>query len=144
MFAADDAGENADGELWSGAYDGFVRRLEHGNLDDVLSDDTGGTTVNAWIRTRPQTSGDQYRRKRLRQARIALRAESGGTIDVYSVADGTVGAKKTATLKVQEATQVVKSRVSGKGYSLSTDLRFTDDISVQGVELGVEILRESP
>ncbi len=144
FFAADDDANNASDELWSGGYDGFVRRHEIGDLDDVLSDDTGGAAVNAWVRTRPETHRDQFRNKRVRSARITVKATAGGTLGVYPVGDSVIGALKTETLLVKDGLQVVKSRVSSKGVANQLDLRFTDAIKIQGVELSAEILRESP
>ncbi len=144
LFSADDAGNSSTGELWSAAYDGFVRRLELGDLDDLLLDETGGEAVNAWIRIRPQTFKRPFRRKRLRSSRIRLKAPAGGTLDVYAVADGGVGAVLAEPLTIQDTVQVVRSRVFGLGHALQLDLKFTDDLTIQGAELAAEILRESP
>ena len=144
LFGADDDAENVTGELWSGSYDGFVRRLEIGNLDDVLSDDSGGQDITAVLRTRPESFGDQFRNARTRSSRIGLKAPTGGSIDVYPVADGALGTKQTHTVKVQQTVQTIRARVSAKGYALQTEVQFTDDITIQGIEIAAEILRESP
>jgi len=144
IFTADHDSEDRAGALWSGGYDGFVRRMEFGDLDDVLSDDSGGEDVSAWIRGRPETFGDQFRRKRLRSIRTALKAKAGGTIDVYPVIDGQAGSKVTKTLRSQETTQVARALVTGKAYLPQVDLRFTDDLTIQGTAPSAELLRESP
>lgn len=144
LFGADDDVEAVTGELWTGAYDGFVRRLESGDLDDVLSDGSGGEPITAVLRTRPESYGDQFRNKRSRSTRIGLKAPTGGSIDVYPVADGALGVMQTHPVKVQETVQTIRARVSAKGYALQTEIQFTDDITIQGVEVASEILRESP
>lgn len=144
MFGADDDVDAVTGELWTGSYDGFIRRLEFGKLDDVLSDGTGGEKITAVIRSRPESFGDQFRNARTRSTRVGVKAPLGGSIDIYAVGDGALGAKMTKNVKVQETTQTIKARVSAKGYALQTEVQFTDDITIQGIEIAAEILRESP
>ena len=144
LFTANDDDRTGASELWSGAYDGFVRRLEQGDKDDVLSDGSGGSAISAWIRTRPETYGDQFRRARTRSARVSVKAATGGSLDVYAVGDGVAGTKKTKTLTTQDKTQVPRYRVTAKGYALQLDLKFTDDLTIQAAETAAEILRESP
>ena len=144
IFTADHDKESMSEALWGGGYDGFVRRMEFGDKDDVLSDGSGGEAVTAWIRGRPETFGDQFRRKRLRSIRTALKAKSGGTLDVYPVIDGQSGSKVTKTLLSQETTQVARALVTGKAYLPQVDLRFTDDLTIQGTAPSAELLRESP
>lgn len=135
LFIANHDAENEAGALWGGGYDGFVRRMDFESMDDALSDGTGGEEINGWIRTRPETFGDQFRQKTLRSVRTAVKALGGGSLSIAPVTDGEVGTEKEHTLVTQETTQVVRSRVTGDGYVHQVDLRFTDDLTIQGAAL---------
>ena len=142
LFIADHETENETAVLWSGGYDGFVRREDYGDKDDVLSDGTGGEDINAWIRTRPDAWDDQFRRKHIRSVRTAVKAEAGGTLSVAPVVDGVVGTETDHTLTAQATTQVIRTRVTGRGYIGQVDLRFTDALTIQGCAPAAALMDE--
>lgn len=126
-------------------YDGFVRLMEEGDKDDVLSNDTGGNDIGLHVVTRPMLFGQQFRRKRGRTVRVHAKAAAASTLDMNLVADGEN--KTTHEIALPASTGDMptshKSRINGKGYALQVDMRSTDDVTIAGVELYAEPLREA-
>lgn len=79
--------------------DGFVRNLDTGTRDDVLSDGTGGVLIGDRLRTRPFLHRALDRRKRLRVVRLRATNDQQQTPAVVCSGDGMDGPAQTATLK---------------------------------------------
>lgn len=125
-------------------YDGFVRWLDEGTVDDVASDGTGGVPIGFRLQTRPLLFGDPYRRKRPRLLWISVDAPSGATVDANLLADGVPRATHSLSIGASQNRQprIGKARVGGRGTTLQVELRTSDQASLAGVTLAAEPLRE--
>lgn len=121
--------------------DGFVRELEQGTSDDVLSNDTGGTPVNASVLFRPFTFGAEFYQKSARKLRVKGQSDAGATATMvlYSNAAATSGA--TLTFPSGAGPVLASQRVGGKGLHHQVELIWSGDLKVQAVELGMQPLR---
>lgn len=135
LFAvADDSGVE---QPWSGGYDGFVRELETGNVDDKLSDGSGGTAVTMTLRATPEIFGDIFTLKRGRTIIVHGVSDSDATVTVKLVADGTVGTGRTATLPAatNDVPTFVRKRVSGEGGVLHAQVETSAAVRITAVGL---------
>lgn len=133
--------DNAGLRPYAGGYDGFLREMETGDLDDRASDGTGGSNVTMKLRTRPFLYGLQQVYRRGRIARAAIEASSQASVDFKVLADGAVASTVTETIPANSGPVSHKARLNGRGHNLQVELETTDAPIIQGVELGAENLR---
>lgn len=129
--------EDAAGDefIMAGCDDGFVRHMDIGALDDVLSDGTGGSAFTMTVELAPIffTSGPGYE-KSLKRAHIQMEAASGAAVVFGYAVDN--GAFTTSTL-VEGGSGVQSYRVDMTGQGKRLRLRFTDASSVTPIVNGV-------
>lgn len=126
-------------------YDGFVRKLDDGSLDDVVSDGTGGTAIGDRLKGRPMVFGDPFRRKRGRVIRVLTTTETEQTLSVALIADGTQGTAHTKTLAASTKPVQSRFRVNGRGNELVVDIQSAGaGTKVGGVAIAAEPLAERP
>lgn len=115
-------------------YDGFVRWLEEGTLDDVASD---GVPIGFRLVTRPLIFGDLYRRKLGRFLWVSVVAPDGALVYVNVIVDGrprqTHALAFPSSMNGQPKTRMV--RVNGKGTTVQVEVRTSDQMSLAGVAL---------
>lgn len=142
LFVAD-RGESVNTPIQIG-YDGFVRLLDEGSLDDAPSSGAGGSVIGFRLQTRPLLFGDPYRRKRGRLLWLTVQAESGAAVDVNLIADGRPLASHALAFPASQGRQprVRKARVGAKAATLQVEVRTSDQMSLAGVTLAAEPMRE--
>lgn len=104
-------------------YDGFVRQMDTGSMDDKLSDDSGGTAIGDRFKSRLMVMGDPFRKKRARVVRVILTPESAVTPSVAVIADGIMGTPHTLTLSGSTSPVQKEVRVSARGKELTVDIQ---------------------
>lgn len=133
------ADRSGDGAMpYAGGYGGFVRELETGDKDDVLSDDTGGSSITHEVQTRPFTYGSQQIQKRGRIVRAAVEASAESDVNLAIVADGVAGTARTVTYASNSGPVSQKTRLNERGYVLAVKLTTTTDAKIAGLELEAE------
>lgn len=139
------ADRSSDGRMpYAGGYDGFLRAMEDGDRGDRASDESGGSTIQADLVTRPFTFGDQETYKRARVIRASIEAPYEASVEIGVVADGEEGETQTRDWSTGEGPTAHKVRVNDRGYALSGRIVWTDrDLKVQGVDMGAEPLRRA-
>lgn len=146
LFTADRTSDS--GWPYSGGYDGFLRVLETGDTDDQTLAGAAGDSILMRLRSRVFHYNDPVRRKRARSGRVFARPEAGAaTVTFVMIADGeqisTRDLSFAPAVNVDEAT-TVRARTHARGYNFQVELRTTDDVSIQGLTLGVQPMREAP
>ena len=130
--------------LYSVGYDGFVRRHEDAEADDVLSDGTGGTDVELDLISKPFLFGQPSQRKRGRIVHLATIAEAQATVRVSLRGEGSETDPVTVTMPASGTDQTVRRRAMLKldADAPQVRLRTTDDVRIALVGLSAELLRE--
>lgn len=145
VYVADRAG--VAGMPVAGGYDGFVRNLDTGAMDDALTNGTGGTPYVDRLHTRPMIFGSLSRRKRGRIVRLRAVASTGTTARVRLIADGSEGPAHTVSIPAAAAEQAREGRckVSKRGDSLIVEVASAGaGTEIAAVGLHADILRERP
>lgn len=88
---------NGDEFLIAGCGDGFVRLMDTGNQDDVLSDNTGGSTYTMTVELPPVFFGTPARVKTLRRLFLQADVVNGDTVTLKHAFDGAALATGTIT-----------------------------------------------
>lgn len=142
LFSADTSDQNS--APISGGYDGFVRRLETGTVDNASSDGTGGSTIAYTTLSRPHLFGRRFNRKRARKAAVLVVSDDPGTLTVSVVADGAEGQTHDETVAASLGGQPrrVFSRINGRGHTLQLRTATTDPLAIASTEIMAEVLRE--
>lgn len=145
LFHADRATDEDLSAPWAVGYDGFVRKLEYGTVDNAASDGTGGVSVRPQVRSRPFVYGDQMRLKQGRVARIQTVSSADATVNVTLLGDGRVRTTKDVTVGASAGQRPIstKTRTSGRGHALQIEASWTDDVTLGALEIGARPLRES-
>ena len=155
MFAADrgvndaiDPGEHLRDKPHSIGYDGFVRHMETGHLDDVHSDGSQGQAIISRIRSRPFVYGDVTRYKAPASVRVsALPTGTTDDIQVRLFGDGRQLQERTAHIVRAGAQRPRPDRIrmgGGKATAVQVELEFSGTIAVQAIEAAVRILDDTP
>lgn len=131
---ADDSGVE---QPWGGGYDGFIRELETGNVDDATSAGSGGTDITMTLRAKPMIFGDAFRTKRGRTIAVHGVSSADASLTLKLVADDEVGTGQAVTLASGASGQpaVARKRVSGRGSVLNAQVETTDAVRITGVAL---------
>ena len=132
------------GIVHSVGYDGFLRVLGTGMLDDVLSDGTGGTAVTMNIVGKPFFFGSVRHGKKVRVAHVASVNESPAQFSVGVRSAGALGALTTATMPSTSLTQAKRKRimVHAKGDAPQLELRTNDDMRITMLGLSAIVRKE--
>lgn len=141
-----DRGSETSAPVGAG-YDGFVRNLDTGLLDDVLSDGTGGVPINDRLLARPMVFRDPFRKKKARVVRVQVIAERDVTPSVRVLGDGSAGNSHTLSIPASTggAPREGKARVSKKGDTLQVEVSGAGaGTKISGIALDAEMLRERP
>lgn len=128
-------------------YDGFVRNLDSGALDDVLSDGTGGSAIPDRLLTRPYLFQDPFRKKRGRVIRVQAVATTSDIVTARLVADGTNGTAHSVSIAASAGGEPkeAKARVTGKGHQLQVEItNVAAGTEITGIALRAEPLPERP
>ena len=129
-------------------FDGYVREMETGILDDVASDGTGGAQIDAKVRSRPMTFGDPLRNKAPLSVRVSALPEGTATeATVRLYGDGRQIQQRTARLVRGSATRPRAHRIrmgGSRASAIQVELEFRDRIVVQALEAAVRTLDETP
>jgi hypothetical protein len=138
-----DRGSEAQAPVSVG-YDGFVRALDTGSLDDLASDGTGGNAINDRLVSRPFVFGDPFRKKRGRTVRVIATADGPVTPSVRVVADGADGTAHTVSIPADTLT-ARRVRVNGRGKELQVKVTSAGaGTRISGVAVGAEPLLVRP
>lgn len=145
LFVADRGSTDNDAP-GSGGYDGFVRYLDTGESDDVLSDGTGGSAIGGRLRPRALTGAPDYQfhEKWQREVEVQAIAPSATTITVASIAGGTEVGSQTLNVAASVGSQprTVKARVTGRDAVLETEIRASKaGLKIAGIAQRAEIRR---
>lgn len=141
-FSAD-RGDDAQAPVSIG-YDGFVRELDTGDGDDLLSDASGGVAINDKLVARPMLFGEPNRKKRGRTIRVKATTTAERTPSVLLIADGNEGTAHSVTFASGGPT-VERVRVNGRGAELQVQITSAGaGTKISGVAIGAELLRERP
>lgn len=127
-------------------YDGFVRALDTGAKDDLLTDGTGGTAIGDVLKSRPKVFGDPSRKKRGRTIRVLAESDSTVTPTVSLVADGVEGTQHTVSVPASAGEPVSRRvRVSERGRVLHVKVQNAGaGTRISGLVVGAELLAERP
>ncbi|MCY3678750.1 MAG: hypothetical protein OXH66_14375 [Gemmatimonadetes bacterium] len=129
-------------------YDGFVRELETGGMDDVLSDGSEGSAIEAKVRSRPFIYGDPLRNKRPVSVRLSALPESPtANVSVRLLGDGEQLSQRTVQIVRRASTRPrpTRARMGGKKASaIQVEVNFHGHVTLQAVEAVVRLLDEVP
>lgn len=130
--------------LHSVGYDGFVRKHDGVNSDDLLSDSTGGIAVTMTMVSRPFFQRWARQRKKSRVIHVKAISDVQATLELSVRANGTASAQKTMTIPATAFNQGKRRRemISMIGDAPQVELRSTDDIRVSLIGLSAQLLRE--
>jgi hypothetical protein len=133
-------------QLHALGYDGFVRVLELGAMDDEGPDGSGGAAVLGRLVTRPLLYGDPFRRKKPK--RLLVSAEpAGSSADIAAavLVDGATASNHELEVGGTSGEPVtISARCGGRrGYAIQADLQFEDDVTIQAVGMLAEPLKGS-
>lgn len=125
-------------------YDGFVRYLEDGTTDDADTNGTNGRPIGFQLLTRPLLFDSPFLRKRGRLVHLSVEAASAATVAVALRGDGQPG--RSHDLPIPAATnrqpRQARARVGVRGRTLQVEVWTSDQLSIAGVALHAETLRE--
>jgi hypothetical protein len=125
-------------------YDGFVRRMDTEDMDDVLANGTGGVAINDRLLSRPMLMGEAFRKKRGRTVRVKGTTTTTRTPTVKLVYDGTAGTAHTLSMESGGPVSV-RAKVNGRGKELQVDITSAGaGTKISALEIGAELLRERP
>ena len=129
-------------------YDGFVRELEVGDMDDVLEDGTGGEPIQAKVRSRPFIYGDPLRNKRPISVRLsALPEMPTQDVSVRLFGDGEQLQQRDVRIVRGSATRprATRARMGGRRASaIQIEVAFQGRVTLQAMEAAVRLLDEVP
>lgn len=131
--------------VYSGGYDGFIRRHDEAlDKDDVASDETGGTDVTMRLVSRPFIFRRPRNRKRVRFVEVAAINDVDATLNVGVRASGELSALRSVTIPGTGFNQHTrkKARVYAIGDAPQAELYTTDDARVALLGLGAEVMEE--
>jgi hypothetical protein len=128
--------------LVSLGYDGYARKLETGDEDDVTADGAGGAAIGMQVQTRPHFFKAPFERKRGRVVEVLAVAGAASTLQVGLVADGTAGALKSVTVPAAANDQPRHARVlrDARGRALQANVLTSDDVTLVGIDVQAEPL----
>jgi hypothetical protein len=124
LFVADRSGsENLVPH--SAGYDGFVRALDTGSRDDLLSDGTGGTALAARLQSPPLLPQFLNAPKWLREVEAQVIAPQATTVEFVVLADGVEVESQSVAVAASTNNEPVRvrARVSGKGDTIRAEVR---------------------
>lgn len=81
-------GDSGIENVLAGCSDGFVRLMDVGTLDDVMSDGSGGSAITMIVEEPPFHFGDPGITKALRQMKLQAKLPSGNNLQVLTSFDG--------------------------------------------------------
>lgn len=142
LFTAD-RGEDVSQPVQIG-YDGFVRYLEDGTTDDAHPDGTAGRPIGFRLVTRPLLFGSPFLRKRARLLKLSAEAAGTATVNVAVRGDGAHGRPHALAIPaaVDRQPRQAKARVASRGRTLQVEVWTSDAVSLAGISLQAEMLRE--
>jgi hypothetical protein len=130
--------------LLSLGYDGFCRKHNGVDADDMASDETGGTDVAMTITTKPHLMKQERRRKRARVIHVGSLQEENATVSVRLKGRGTQTGQQDITMQglgLDHADrQYAMDELSADGPQV--ELTTTDDVRVSLLGVSAEIIRE--
>ena len=129
-------------------FDGYLRHMETGTLDDVASDGSGGAVIEAKVRSRPFIYGDPLRNKAPLSVRVsALPEGSTSHVNVRLFGDGRQIQQRMALLVRGSATRPRAHRIrmgGSRASAIQVEIEFRDRVIVQALEAAVRTLDEHP
>lgn len=142
FVAADDTRGSV---VFSAGYDGFVRKHDSVDLDDMLSDGTGGFDVELNVVSRPFLFGNPRQRKRSRVIHSAVIADAATTADISVRANGAVLAEHENVAYTATAFNQPKrkgTRTLAIGDEPQVVFTSVDDVRLALLGLSAEKMRE--
>jgi hypothetical protein len=143
LFVADLSGAALVATPISCSYDGFVRQMETGNLDNAAPGGSGGATINFKLRTRPFLFKQPLRGKQARVIRVSSQQRDTSTVSVRVNADGADQTTHDLAYPISARPTVKKARVGGKGVALPVEIASADAIKIGSVELAAAVQRDA-
>lgn len=132
--------------VYSGGYDGFIRNHEEDgkDLDDVASDDTGGSVIGMRIVSRPFLFRRPRNPKRVRFVEIATINDDQATIQLGVRAGGSLTELRSVTIPGKGLNQHTRRKVMvhAVGDAPQVDLYTEDDVRVALIGVGAEVMEE--
>jgi hypothetical protein len=130
----------------AGGYDGHVRVLETGDLDDVAADGSGGNTFTARVRDRPVVFNAVRHTKRARKVRALVTTPTTTSLSLSVVGDGTESASVAATvmggaIAYGAVPQTAHGHVNNRGRVIQSVVRATQaGLRISGITTEAGIL----
>jgi hypothetical protein len=143
LFVADLSGAALVATPISCSYDGFVRMMETGNLDNAAPGGTGGSVINFKVKTRPFLFKQPLRSKQARVIRLSSQQRESSTVSVKVSADGTDQTAHNLTYPIAAKPIIKKARVGGKGVAIPVEIASADPVKLGSVELAAAVQREA-
>ncbi len=130
----------------SAGYDGFVRRHfgADQDMDDELSDVTGGEPVTMRVVPRPFVMGSPRRRKRVRAIHVGAINDQEATVSVVLRSGGQAGTAKEITIPASDFGQLKRGRAMVHGIDDTPQIEIitTDRTRIALAGISAELLRE--
>lgn len=125
MFATDRFGtENAQPN--TGCTDGYLRWLDIGTLDDVLSDDSGGSEYTGRLRGPPELFGAPFNRKTARKVEAMVTSPTAATVILALIAgENEVDTKSVSVTSSVSAPVRAGAKMFGRDETLWSEIRST-------------------
>ncbi len=130
--------EDATGDEWivAGCADGFVRHLDTGSKDDVLSDGTGGSNYTMTVDLKPIVFGKPGITKTMRHVAVQGDFPAGSAVTVGFSGDG---GSFSSTAITESGTVIRSYRVDDSTQGKRLRLRITDASAVIPVIHGITL-----
>lgn len=130
--------EDAAGDEWivAGCADGFVRHMDTGSTDDVLSDGTGGSAYTMTVDFKPLIFGLPGITKTMRHCHVQADLPTGAALTMGFSGDG---GSFTSTAIVETGTVSLNYRVDDATQGKRIRMRMTDASSVIPVVHGITL-----
>ena len=123
-------------------WDGLVRRLDVGTMDDVRTDGSLGYLIHRTALSRPHAFRAPFAQKRVRGIDATGVATDPARLDLAVVVDGEESRPHSREIRPGNRSRPVRARVLVRGTQVQSMVRSTDPVTLRTMRVQAEPLRE--